>query len=170
MQGSGRWQLDEHAGDGHILVTVDAAGRSGPFYANELRDTSGQETFAKYKLRVSNDIESGADLLAHFVPGWRSHGTFAVPYNNYGQKDSNDPRIEGWLSSYLRTNFTVVFVQGKGGFTTPGRVFANRISVPSVFDADALETHLRARLRPDTEGNLVRAHRPGGCSGGRGGP
>jgi peptidoglycan/xylan/chitin deacetylase (PgdA/CDA1 family) len=142
MQASGRWQIDEHAGDGHVLVTVDGEGRVGPFYANALRESSGQETFAHYQERVSNDIEDGAELLAHFVPGWTSQGTFAVPYNDYGQNHSNDARIDEWLSTYLRTRFAVVLVQESDDFTTPGRSFANRIAVSSAFDADTLHARL----------------------------
>ena len=100
MQATGRWQIDEHAGYGHVDVTVDSDGDQGPFYANEVWANGSQESFRHYKRRVSHDIELGQRMLADHVPGWRSHGTFAVPFNNYGQHGSNDPASgRGWAGS-----------------------------------------------------------------------
>jgi hypothetical protein len=143
MQASGRWDIDEHAGDGHVLVTIDAAGRRLPFYANEIWADGRQESFAHYRQRVSRDIELGLATLARNISGWASHGTFAVPFNNYGQNGSNDPRIEPWMSSYLRARFSVIFVQHDDSFGTPGPGFENRVHVPGTWTADTLETHLR---------------------------
>jgi len=147
MYASGRWQIDEHAGDGHVVVTADAAGRRLPFYASEIWADGKQETFDHYKARVSRDIQLGLTTLARNIPGWRSSGTFAVPFNNYGQNGSNDRRIEPWLSSYLKSRFSAIFIQGGDSFTTPGPGFQNRIHVPGSWDADALESHLLAGAR-----------------------
>jgi hypothetical protein len=78
------------------------------------------------------------------VPGWRSHGTFAVPFGDYGETGANDARIEPWLTRYLNGRFAVSFVQRDPRFTTPGLGFANRITVSSAWGADALEERLRA--------------------------
>ena len=142
MEASGQWQIDEHAGDGHVLVTIDAADRRLPFYSSEVWANGAQESFEHYKRRVSNDIELGLATLARNIPDWTSHGTFAVPFNNYGQNGSNDPRIEPWLSSYLKARFAAIFVQRDDAFTTPGPGFENRIHVPGSWTADALESHL----------------------------
>ncbi len=142
MQASGRWQIEEHAGDGHVLITADDAGRQLPFYASELSSNGRKESFSHYRERVSGDIEHGAAMLARNLLGWTPNLSFAVPFNDYGQNGSNDSRIEPWLTSYLKTQFTVVFVQRDGTFTTPGPGFANRITVSSRWDADTLETHL----------------------------
>ena len=91
---------------------------------------------------MSRDVQLGLTVLARNISGWRSSGTFAVPFNNYGQNGSNDPRIEPWLSSYLKAQFSAIFVQGGDGFTTPGPGFENRIHVPGSWDAGALESHL----------------------------
>ena len=157
MQASGRWQIDEHAGDGHVIITVNAAGTQGPFYANEVWANGKRESFVEYTRRVRNDIEHGTAMLAHFLPGWSSHGTFAVPYNNYGQNGSNDPLIEPWLASYLKTHFAVTFVQKDDSFTTPGPGFANRIAVSSDWGADTLETNLLRGL--DRRTSPATAHR-----------
>jgi peptidoglycan/xylan/chitin deacetylase (PgdA/CDA1 family) len=143
MQSSGRWQIDEHAGDGHVQITADAAGRQLPFYASERWTDGEQESFARYRGRVSGDIERGSALLAQNLPGWIPQRSFAVPYNNYGQNGSNDPRIEPWLSGYLTSRFAVVFVQrGDDSFATPDPGFANRLGLTSQWDADRLETRL----------------------------
>jgi hypothetical protein len=71
-----------------------------------------------------------------------SHGTFAVPFNNYGQHGTNDRRIEPWLSSYLKARFAAVFVQRDDSFTAPGPGFENRIHVPGSWTADTLAAHL----------------------------
>jgi peptidoglycan/xylan/chitin deacetylase (PgdA/CDA1 family) len=78
MYASGRWQIDEHAGAGHVLVTASAAGRRLPFYASEIWANGKQESFDHYKERVSHDIQLGLTTLADNIPGWRSSGTFAV--------------------------------------------------------------------------------------------
>jgi len=143
MQSSGRWQIDEHAGDGHTLITVDAAGRRLPSYAGKRWSSGKNESFAHYKRRVSRDIELGSALLARNLPGWTSRGSFAVPFNNYGQNGSNDPRIAPWLSRFLKTRFAVVFLQHDDSFTTPRPGLQNRITVSSHWSADTLETHLR---------------------------
>ena len=141
LEASGRWQIDEHAGDGHVLVTVDPQGKRLPFYAAERWENGRRESFTRYKARVVDDIERGAVELARNLPGWRSHGTFAVPYGNYGENGSNDPRIEPWLSGYLRAHFAVTFVQGDS-FTTPRQWRAERIIVSSSLDDRTLETRL----------------------------
>ena len=144
MQATGRWQIDEHAGFGHVDVTVDAAGDRGAFYANEIWAHGAQESFGHYKRRVSGDIELGQRMLAHHIPGWRSHGTFAVPFDNYGQHGSNDPRIAPWLGRFLKTHFAASFLQQGDGFSTPGPGFENRIYVPGGWDASSLAAHLLA--------------------------
>jgi poly-beta-1,6-N-acetyl-D-glucosamine N-deacetylase len=144
MQATGRWQIDEHAGYGHVTVTVDAAGRQGPFYANEIWANGAQESFRHYKRRVSHDIELGQRMLAANIPGWRSHSTFAVPFNNYGQHGSNDPRIAPWLGRFLKAHFAAIFLQNGDGFSTPRPGFENRIFVPGGWDVSSLEGHLLA--------------------------
>ena len=142
LQASGRWQIDEHAGDGHVSIPVDAAGRRSPFYAAERWVDGKQESFTEYQRRVGHDVELGARLLSRNLPGWHSHGTFAVPFGDYGQRGSNDPRIETWFSGYLRAHFAVSFVQAPETVSTRGLGFADRIPVSGTWNADVLEMHL----------------------------
>lgn len=155
MQATGRWQVAEHAGYGHVDVTVDAAGDQGAFYANEIWAHGSRETFRHYKRRVSGDIGLGRRMLRRDIPGWRSHGAFAVPFGNYGQNGSNDRRIEPWLSRFLKARFAAIFVQDGDGYSTPGAGFQNRIFVPGGWDPSSLEAHLltgRARLASGRSG------------------
>ena len=85
MRASGRWQIEEHAGDGHVPITVDATGRRRPSTPNEQWTDGKQETFAHYKQRVSSDIELGAALLARNLPGWTPDRTLRCPFGDYGQ-------------------------------------------------------------------------------------
>ena len=84
------------------------------------------------------------DARATNLPGWRSHGTFAVPFNNYGQHGSNDPRIGPWLGRFLKAHFAASFLQDGDGFSTPRPGFENRIFVPGGWDVSSLEGHLLA--------------------------
>ncbi len=83
-------------------------------------------------------------MLSRNLPGWRPDLTFAVPFNNYGQNGSNDPRIEQWFRSYLEAKFTVIFVQRGDSFTKPSQGLSNRIAVSSRWGGDELEAHLLA--------------------------
>ena len=147
MRSSGRWQIDEHAGNGHVMVPTDSAGTQLPFYAAELWQNGRQESFARYKRRVRRDIELGSAMLARNLPGWTPPGSFAVPFGNYGQRSSNDPRIEPWIGRYLASRFDVVFIQRDDSFTEPGQSFANRIGVPLSWNADVLQEHLLRGFR-----------------------
>jgi hypothetical protein len=161
MRSSGRWQIAEHAGDGHVLITVDSEGRRLPFYANEQWTNGKQESFAHYKRRVTTDIERGSAILARNLPGWTPHLSFAIPFGDYGQRGSNDRRIEPWLSDYLKTRFVVTFVQRDDSFTTPDPGFANRITVAANWNANTLESHLFLgldRLTPVSARNRISPH------------
>ena len=146
MHASGRWNVGEHGGEGHVLIAADRAERRLPFYAAKRWNNGTWESFADYKRRVSRDVVRGGALLAGNLAGWSPRVSFAVPFNNYGQNGSNDRRIAAWLSRWLKKRFAVVFVQRGDSFTTPGIAFANRIAVGSRWDADALESHLRRGL------------------------
>ena len=114
MEDSGRWDLQEHAGKGHYLVNYDAAGDTGPFYAfRRYTRSAGIEPIADWEQRVMTDIFAGRAALADHLPRFQPL-TFAVPYGNYGQRKTNDPRIPEIMRAFLQRQFEAVFVQKVG--------------------------------------------------------
>jgi biofilm PGA synthesis lipoprotein PgaB len=114
MEDSGRWDLQEHAHNGHVNVNYDSAGNTGPFYAyRRLTRSAGLESIADWEQRVTTDIFKGREALAEHLPGFKAL-TFAVPYGNYGQRNTNDPRIPEIMRAFLERQFEAVFVQKVG--------------------------------------------------------
>ena len=114
MEDSGRWDLQEHAHKGHVLVNYDSAGNTGPFYAfRRLTRSRGLESIAGWEQRVTSDIFAGREALAEHLPHFRPL-TFAVPYGNYGQRATNDPRIPQIMRAFLTRQYEAVFVQKVG--------------------------------------------------------
>lgn len=75
---------------------------------------------------MTSDIFAGrealADHLEHFEPL-----TFAVPYGNFGQRSTNDPRIPVIMREFLERQFAAIFVQKVGNnprYTSP-RAYRN---------------------------------------------
>jgi peptidoglycan/xylan/chitin deacetylase (PgdA/CDA1 family) len=138
MAASGRWDLEEHAGAGHTLVRVDEQGTQGPYYAYRTFDPRhGRETFAHWRRRVTGDISWGAAEIARHVPGFRA-ALFALPYGNYGQEGTNDPRIAAYLSAWLVKRFAAIFIQEHPAFATAGTQIVNRLSIHDTTTADEL--------------------------------
>lgn len=109
MDDSGRWDIQPHAHEGHAKVAYGSLGNTAPFYAvRRYTESKGLETFADYERRVSEDIFAARDRMIEqgFEPR-----AFAVPYGNYGQRESNDPTIAPYLKALLERQFGVYFVQ-----------------------------------------------------------
>jgi peptidoglycan/xylan/chitin deacetylase (PgdA/CDA1 family) len=116
MEDSGRWDIQEHAGEGDGLVNYDRAGHTGPFYAYKRWTRSGgQETLSDWEQRVTSDIFAGREALAQHLPEFEPL-TFAVPSGNYGQLGTNDPRIPELMRAFLRRQFEATFVQKPGNY------------------------------------------------------
>jgi peptidoglycan/xylan/chitin deacetylase (PgdA/CDA1 family) len=148
MAASGRWDLQVHAGDGHRLVRVDAAGRLGPMYANRAWVGGRLQSLAGFQRAVAEDIAGARDALAAHIPGFRPLA-FAAPFGNLGRFGTNDARIPAWTGAWLRRRFGAVFVQQDAGYTTR----SDR--------RDALPRHeVRTGETADTLYAWLRAHRP----------
>jgi peptidoglycan/xylan/chitin deacetylase (PgdA/CDA1 family) len=108
MEDSGRWDVEEHAGDGHHHILVSSNGKHGEFYAYlGWHQSSGLESFGEYKKRVATDVRWGEEQLTEHISGYKPLA-FAVPYSNYGQRATNEPRIPDFFLHFLHTQFPVV--------------------------------------------------------------
>ena len=148
MGSTGNWDVQEHAGVGHVNVRYDAAGNEGPFYAyRQYRPGKGLESFAEYKRRVEHDVLWGKRTMTEQLPGFNPLG-FAVPYGSYGQDRTNDPRIPQFMSRLLARHFQAVFMTDPPEYTTPStsRAALGRIELNADIGTDTLYRWLRDRV------------------------
>ena len=155
MQASGRWDVQEHAGEGHVTIPtgVDATGADvlKPYYAwrryDPVRWPSGDhlESYESWKARAEGDIAQAEALLRAHVPGFQPLA-FAVPFGDYGQYHNNDSRIPTELSAYLKAQFGVYLVQPQDDppFSKPGTE-PWRYTVRSTTTADDIYGWLKLR-------------------------
>jgi peptidoglycan/xylan/chitin deacetylase (PgdA/CDA1 family) len=148
MAGNGNWDVQEHAGVGHVNVRYDAAGNEGPAYAyRQYHPGKGLESFAAYKRRVEHDVLWAKRTMSEQLPGF-SPLSFAVPYGSYGQDRTNDPRIPRFMSRFLRRHFQAVFMTDPPRYTTPAssRSALGRIELNEDIRTDTLYRWLRERI------------------------
>lgn len=127
MAASGAWdiQLHAHASHTYTQVGIDANGapvmRHAYAWRRYLPETGTLESFDDWHTRLVSDLAQGNALLAAHVPGYVPH-TFAVPFGDYGQSQSNDARIAGSMRSELDARFAAWFTQPQPNpaFTKPG--------------------------------------------------
>ena len=152
MQRSGRWDIQEHAADGHRYITYDKAGDLGPYFANRLYENGHLESMAGFLHRVVGDLLAARRILGREIPGFQPL-TFAVPYGDYGQNQSNDPRIAPFMRDILSTQFQAVFTQNRPAYTTPRtpRSDLQRLELHTHTTADQLYAWL-ARHAPRPSG------------------
>jgi peptidoglycan/xylan/chitin deacetylase (PgdA/CDA1 family) len=154
MEDSGRWDLQEHAGKGHYLVNYDRAGHTGPFYAyKRWTRSAGQETLAAWEQRVTSDIYAGREALAEHLPRFVPL-TFAVPYGNYGQRGTNDPRIPELMRAFLKRQFATIFVQKTGNYP--------RYTSPAAHRGEAARFEVHGDTTPDDLFRWLRDQAPDG--------
>lgn len=139
---SGRWDVQVHAHAGHSLIIAGADADGGaplmmPFYAARryAGATPALESFAAWRSRAANDLDVARGALAARGGGIDYASlTFAVPYGNYGQNQTNDPAIAPELRAMLDARFAVWFTQPPNvDFSGPART------------AGALTTHEAGR-------------------------
>ncbi len=176
MMKSGRWDVQEHAGLGHVNIRYDAAGHEGPAYAyRRYTEGEGLESFTQFKDRVRQDILWAKRTMTERLPGF-SPMSFAVPFGNYGHDgDTNDRRIAPFMQSFLARHFQAVFMTRPPVYTTPQstRSRLGRIEVHSDTSTDDLYRWLRDRMpaRPIRHAPLTKAPvalSPGGSGRARG--
>lgn len=113
MAGSGRWDVQLHAGTGHRQVTTGPQGRTGSFMANRVYRHGGLEPRAEAYDRITRDVEFGERRLREEVAGVQSW-TYAVPFGDLGQDGrGNDARLTKQVSGWLKQRYGAVFVQSE---------------------------------------------------------
>jgi biofilm PGA synthesis lipoprotein PgaB len=160
MARSGRWDIQEHAGVGHVNVTYDAHGHKAPAYANrQYVEGKGLESFEQFKSRVRQDILWAKRTMSEQLPGF-TPWSFAVPFGDYGNRDSNDPRIKHFMGRFLRKHFQAVFMTEPSVYTTPAsdRWRLGRIEIHS----DTPTDHLYRWLRDGTPQPRAPGKKPAG--------
>jgi hypothetical protein len=145
MAGSGRWEVQEHAHTGHVVIPTGPAGATGPYYANLLYRNGARETFTNFKRRVTSDVLTGRRLMASHVPGFQSL-VFAVPYGNYGQVRTNYAPIPAWERGWLTRTFAGIFVQDHPAYNRPGNPVGQRYAIHARTTASSLEAWLARAL------------------------
>lgn len=175
MRESGIWSVQEHGGHGREYVIYNAAGGRGGVYAfrRYIRSLSGQghlESFSSFVARTTSSILWGEHQFAVHIPRYRPLA-FAIPEANYGQQQTNDPRIPEFVLPWLRQHFKVVF---GGDYLDRGRsrppheirprfspTFSYRISVNSKTSLPALNCRLRHWVARTPIWKEYRCLRPG---------
>jgi peptidoglycan/xylan/chitin deacetylase (PgdA/CDA1 family) len=148
MATSGRWDVQAHAGVLHSNVPTDGHAGTGPAYAwRRWVAGSGLESFSEWRKRVAADVLWGTRALADRVPGFVPW-SFAVPFGDYGQERTNDPRIPLFFRRFLLRHFKAVFLTRPPEYTTPRspRAGLGRIEVHTDTTTDQLYRWLAARM------------------------
>jgi hypothetical protein len=148
MSLSGRWDIQEHAGVGHVNIPYDAAGHMGPAYAfRRMYENGHLESFRDFRKRVVGDIQWAKQTLSEQIPGY-SPWSFACPFGSLGQDASNDSRIPGFLTRFLGRNFRAVFLTWPPDYSAPSQNHARlpRIEVHGDTGASRLYRWLKDRI------------------------
>jgi peptidoglycan/xylan/chitin deacetylase (PgdA/CDA1 family) len=148
MATSGRWDIQEHAGVGHVNVRYDASGKMGPAYAYKRYLGDGRnESFADYGKRVRDDVLWAKRTLSEQIPGF-SPWAFALPFGSFGQDGTNDPRIPKFLNRFLARHFQAVFLTWPPRYTTRRSSSSRlgRIEVHGDTSTDQLYRALEVRM------------------------
>ena len=123
MTGSGRWDVQLHAGSGHhAIATGPGEDSQGSFYAYREWSEEGRESFADYRQRVTDDLTAGAEELA-----WKAGDFAPVSYSfPFGRlrtgTRSGEPRVSRFLVSWLAERYQGLFHQPTDpGFSRPGQ-------------------------------------------------
>ncbi len=146
MQASGRWDIQLHAYDGHVLVPKDARGEllakptskkpagicgasetgsilahCGPYYSTRewLPAKRRVETMAEFTARVTNDIQAGLAILRKH--GFTNLRTMAMPFGEYGQTNARNGEyavaVEQKLARIMPRFFVSIMVQSVHSYT-----------------------------------------------------
>jgi poly-beta-1,6-N-acetyl-D-glucosamine N-deacetylase len=116
MRESGRWELESHTYEGHVMVPSGPDGKTGPFLANRIWSGGGRESVDAFRSRITTDVDhSITDLKAHGAPAPR---LFAFPYSAT-TAPTNDASLFAVASTELHRRFGAVFTDFEASGVTP---------------------------------------------------
>lgn len=116
MQRSGRWDIESHTSDEHLIIQVDASGRQDGMLNNLLYDpkTGKHESLTSYQERIRSDLRLSKDQLVNH--GFPSPQLFAYPYSAY----SSSTEVTAVLRSTIGSLFATSMLDGASAKpTTP---------------------------------------------------
>ena len=149
MATSGRWDLQEHAGVGHVNVRYDAAGHEGPAYAyRQYEPGRGLESFEEYKRRVraGHPVGQAHDVgaAARLQPPQRSPCRSAATARTARMTPASRASCRG----FLRRHFKAVFMTDPPVYTKPSSSHSalGRIELNEDIATDTLYRWLRDRM------------------------
>ncbi len=112
MVASGRWSIEAHAAQSHSnTFVVDNRGTLGPFFSNRLwLPTEGRfETPDEFTARVTNELRTARGGLESLLG--TSVTSFAFPFNNFGEDDSNFSEAASIVVEATRSVYSLAFFQ-----------------------------------------------------------
>lgn len=155
MAHSGRWELQSHGRDDHVLIPVNATGGKGRFMSNKkwLASENRLETDVEYKDRLVADLQVAKQDLQEIF-GVASIA-YALPFGDYGHNTTNASDAEEVIQAVLRETYPVSFFQAnrevrtgyfRANYYDPHDVqyFFRRIKVLDFYDASQLLDVIRA--------------------------
>jgi poly-beta-1,6-N-acetyl-D-glucosamine N-deacetylase len=101
---TGRWDLESHTAGLHFLQDA-----GGPSPLPALASLKRGETFGGYAHRVEADLATASMEIEKEI-GQRPVA-FAYPFGDYGSERTNDPRIQGVLTTAVSRNYQLAFEQ-----------------------------------------------------------
>ena len=111
MVSTGRWEIQSHGYTGHHRIEINNEGSTMPFYANKswLEKYNRLETDEEFYQRILFDISKSRDQLGSFLS--EEINAFAIPFNDFGQYETNYENASNILKGLWDQFFELVFFQ-----------------------------------------------------------
>jgi len=111
MLATGRWDIQSHGHESHFRRKTSEDGTSAPMLANKLwlEGEGRQETDAEFAARVTDDLVTAKARLQELTG--QDVFAFAVPFNDFGQLESNYPDATARLLDAVWGSYDLLFYQ-----------------------------------------------------------
>lgn len=142
MEESGRWEIQSHGHDSHLLINVDNSGHKGHYLTSKiwLADQHRLESDEEFKQRLYNDLaRSKKEVESQFG---KEVIAFAYPFGDIGQRSYNIPNAQSIISEVVMDVYPLSFYQPWPShgelFNYPGNNFIKRIPIDPNWKASDL--------------------------------